>query len=589
VVVTISAGNSGEHGPFYASNGSSGKNVIAVASTESNAVASPPFKATFSLNGVSNTTVLAYQPPLGVFLWNLNKTLPIIPISTDFNDDACNPLPSTTPDLTQGIALVRRGNCEYNKKETNLVKLGAKYILYYNDDEQVGGPWSTTPGVLVGLIDKKAGEDIIATVRAGGNVTADFSNPTDSTWVVDFNNTIGGLPSYFTSWGPTFDLDIKPDIAAPGGHILSTYIGGGFTVLSGTSMSCPYVAGVAALYIGKYGGRSVHGPGFAKDLANRIITSGSSVPWQTKQPSEKAVDYGFWAPVAQVGNGFLDAWKILSYETSLTYDKFTLNDTAHFSRYHKVQITNNGNKAVTYNFTLQPAGGFNAASPNGIFIADLTTISPQSMVPTVSFPTGNFIVKPGETKTAQINFEAPTGLNETQLPVYSGKILITGDNGEQLSVPYLGAAFDLKAQARSKMFPPSTPRQISGPYNQDIDVYHVYAFNISREAQDYPHIYTQYYWGVNQLRWDLFEAGWKESQWKYPPVVGENGYVGSVAYSAESRTGCIFNPDTMNRSDVISFPVSDLTRSSNLDWSLNSFCWLGNLANGSYIAPGNYT
>jgi subtilisin family serine protease len=36
------------------------------------------------------------------------------------------------------------------------------------------------------------------------------------------------------------------DVAAPGADILSTARGGGYTRLSGTSMSVPYVAGVAA-------------------------------------------------------------------------------------------------------------------------------------------------------------------------------------------------------------------------------------------------------------------------------------------------------------------------------------------------------
>ena len=42
------------------------------------------------------------------------------------------------------------------------------------------------------------------------------------------------------------------DIAAPGVDILSTYKGGGYSVLSGTSMAAPHVTGIAALFIAEF-------------------------------------------------------------------------------------------------------------------------------------------------------------------------------------------------------------------------------------------------------------------------------------------------------------------------------------------------
>jgi hypothetical protein len=40
----------------------------------------------------------------------------------------------------------------------------------------------------------------------------------------------------------------------------------------------------------------------------------------------------------------------------------------------------------------------------------------------------------------RINFQNPDvlGWNSSALPLYSGKVFVTGDNGEQLSVPYMG-------------------------------------------------------------------------------------------------------------------------------------------------------
>ncbi len=112
------------------------------------------------------------------------------------------------------------------------------------------------PGIPLLCPDQTDADLIINTINAGGSASAVF--PADPP-KVGFLDLFAGRANAFTSIGGSFDLDIKPDIGAPGGRIYSTWPGGGYEVLSGTSMACPYVAGVAALWIGKNGGRSVHG------------------------------------------------------------------------------------------------------------------------------------------------------------------------------------------------------------------------------------------------------------------------------------------------------------------------------------------
>ena len=51
------------------------------------------------------------------------------------------------------------------------------------------------------------------------------------------NTDTGGIMSSFSSLGPSYELDFKPAISAPGGNIVSTFLHNGFVIVSGTSMS----------------------------------------------------------------------------------------------------------------------------------------------------------------------------------------------------------------------------------------------------------------------------------------------------------------------------------------------------------------
>lgn len=122
-------------------------------------------------------------------------------------------------------------------------------------------------------------------------------------------------------------------------------------------MAAPYISGVAALYISVHGGRKTSGKEFGKFLSKQIIASGKALPWS----DGTATDYGFAASVAQVGNGLVDAYKVVKYTTDLAFEKIALNDTAFFSRYHDIAVTNGGKESVTYSFSNSAAAGVEAA------------------------------------------------------------------------------------------------------------------------------------------------------------------------------------------------------------------------------------
>lgn len=64
--------------------------------------------------------------------------------------------------------------------------------------------------------------------------------------------------------------------------------------------------------------------------------------------------------------------------------------------------------------------------------------------------------------------------------------------------------------------------------------------------------------------------------------MAENGYIGSVAAFRSDQFA--FNPNTDDIDDVVALPKYNLNRNQ-----LYVSVWLGRLANGSDIVPGNYT
>ncbi|KAK1999421.1 serine endopeptidase [Colletotrichum falcatum] len=597
IVVTISAGNDGQAGAYAASSGSSGEHVVAVASVEADVVAASSFRGVFSLDGHSNETRVAYRAMEDWFPSDV-EDWPIVPLSLDTGaaDEACNPLPESTPELAGAVVLVRRGGCNFVQKQRNLAAFNASHILFYSNEMPVVRPTTDDTSSLLAMVEARVGAAIIDTVKAGGNVTADFTERPIYHIVGVKNDENGGVASSFTSMGSTNDLFIKPDVAAPGGQILSSYLGNGYAILSGTSMSCPYVAGVAALYVGKFGGRSAHGPEWAKSLAMRLIASGDAIGWD--DGLLEGNQYDFLAPVAQVGTGLINASKVLEYETTLSFAKFALNDTHHFSRYHTVDITNTGPQPVTYTFEQQESGGMNTVNLDPsewgtpkIAWNNEVMVAPQKMTPQISFPGGSFTIQPGETKTAQFNFKYPEdqGLDPAKLPLYSGKVLIKGSNGETLGVPYLGLAADLhKDVGIMFQYPTGSPRITSTRQNTPISQKPNFTFDLDPEVQDFAKLYARIQYATGELRWDIFEASWVERDWRYPPVVGQAGFVGAATSWAKASGSVFIDPGVDDPDNIITLPMRDVPRDIAGVYGVELW-WLGRLANGTQIAPGKYT
>ena len=137
-------------------------------------------------------------------------------------------------DLHGKIALVRRGDITFQEKIQYAYEAGAIAVIIYNNVfGEIGMTIGNDPKIPAISIGKDEG-DAMAAVASG-------------TVIFDFANEAGPFMSDFSSWGPTPDLKLKPEITAHGGNIYSAVPGGGYEELSGTSMAAPNMCGIAVL------------------------------------------------------------------------------------------------------------------------------------------------------------------------------------------------------------------------------------------------------------------------------------------------------------------------------------------------------
>ena len=147
-------------------------------------------------------------------------------------------------DVTGKIVLAERGEGSFNDKAQLAKTKGAAGIVIYNSPEgnnlsfMSGMENKEFPSVF---ISNKDGEYLkkllIDNSQQNINITP----------VHSVKNPKGEQMSEFSSWGITPDLRLKPDIAGVGGQIYSTINDNKYTMMSGTSMATPQVAGASAL------------------------------------------------------------------------------------------------------------------------------------------------------------------------------------------------------------------------------------------------------------------------------------------------------------------------------------------------------
>jgi subtilisin family serine protease len=411
MVVVASIGNSGADGLWSAGAPGVGEDVIGVASMENTHVKLQTF--TISPDG----SAIGYQSATAAPPAPTSGTAEIVKISG--NPVGCTASGGVPASVAGKIALIQRGVCTFYEKAANAQAAGAAGVILYNNaagrinPTVAGATQINIPVVSITLDDGTK----IASLLDAGAVTMTWTDQLGT-----FLNQGGGLASSFTSYGLSPDLSLKPDIAAPGGNIYSTYPleKGGYATLSGTSMASPHVAGAVALL-----------------LDARPQTKASEVRSLLQNYANPALWWGnpglgFLDGVNRQGAGMLHIDKAILAQTRVTPGKLALGESEAGPKTFQLTITNNGMKPVTY--TLGAEEG----------VAVRTTYSPVfSIAPsTVTFSQPTVTVKQNHSETISVTIGAslPQGYQ------YGGWITFTpDDNGETVRVPFAGFAGDYQS------------------------------------------------------------------------------------------------------------------------------------------------
>lgn len=137
-------------------------------------------------------------------------------------------------DVKGKVALVRRGDNTFEEKAQLAKNAGAIACIIYNNVE----------GDILMSMGKS---DHIPTISISKEDGTKLAKKKSGTFVFDNKNQAGPFMSDFSSWGPTPDLKLKPEITAHGGNIRSAVPGGGYDIQSGTSMASPNMCGAIVL------------------------------------------------------------------------------------------------------------------------------------------------------------------------------------------------------------------------------------------------------------------------------------------------------------------------------------------------------
>lgn len=514
IPVVYAAGNSGEKGLYHASSGASGKGVIAVAS-------------------VDNTELLAWS---GTLYSSSGHSMPFqyVPnegskvnedgnYTIDFLGDLCHELQhkNSSNSFMAGF----RGNCSSSDIAANANNNGYMGVLLFSSQAALKNSHvdlSSGPTQLWGMSTYDALYWMHDEHRQGNSFWMLLSSDEKSSAAVPKPKAYSGVISSFTSWGPTFEQNFYPHIAAPGGNVLGAKMGGGYSIASGTSFACPYISGVISLYL------SANGRIDPQELRNKVIGSGRLLSQSVTSNGNTATDKTSYAPLIQQGNGIIDAFSLFETKTKILSSPYLeLNDTTHRVSQHTITVMNDGEYSISYSIS---ARGLPTVYALGDKNGNVASYYPKLVKasPSVSFSKTSFTLDAGEKTSFEVTISPPNGLDASKIPLFEGAIDVSGNNGELVTVPYMGVEVDTHEWTAWVQQPLIVGRDSTGRLRDLKSYNHMFC----PYRGDSPIIYQNIRFGSKFVSFDLVLSDFNLKSYKYPMRTGTNGFYGPLLTSS---------------------------------------------------------
>ena len=244
-------------------------------------------------------------------------------------------------------------------------------------------------------------------------------------------NPTGGLISSFSSYGMTADLQLKPDIGAPGGLIRSTFPleQGSYATISGTSMASPHVAGAAALL------RQAR-PTLAASAFRAILQNSADPKNWSGNPGLGLLDY-----VHRQGAGMVDIDDAIASTTTVTPGKLSFGEGAGGGA--TLAIANASPSAQTY--ALSHVGAVASGPSSNPANISPFVFSTFGDAQTATFSSPNVTVPAGGTGSVDVSIAVSSASLPSQAQ-YGGYVVLTRQSdGQVFRVPYAGFLGDYQS------------------------------------------------------------------------------------------------------------------------------------------------